>query len=214
MSHPGGCPEWYYNHIPDHVSKLAAKHAVVLTSIVSGTYTVEKEGRDLRPVHTELFQELTPPGHEYFAGSYRGCHKKCLRNYQVTIPADRRVGCPPERVAAEVHRFSTALSSAVDALDSALKTASSLLSPTSRAIGVVRISCEAFVNYLTIHPYADGNGHTSRALLWILLQRYGYTPKGWTIDPRPTFPAYADMISMHRDGDKAPLEQFVLSCIS
>jgi hypothetical protein len=36
----------------------------------------------------------------------------------------------------------------------------------------------------------------------------------WTIDPRPVFPKYSDMIYAYRRGGKSDLHQFVLACIS
>jgi Fic family protein len=78
----------------------------------------------------------------------------------------------------------------------------------------VKLACSAFVTFLTVHPYADGNGHTARALLWLLLFRFGYVPSGWTIEPRPSILDYGTLIAQHRRGIRDPLEQYVLKRIS
>jgi Fic family protein len=89
------------------------------------------------------------------------------------------------------------------------------MTPAQRAVAVVKLACYAFVAFLTVHPYADGNGHTARALLWIVLMRFGYVPNEWTIEPRPlTAPDYSTMIAEHRRGRPEPLEQYVLTRLS
>jgi Fic family protein len=124
------------------------------------------------------------------------------------------VGIPAPNVFEAITRFGSAVVNATEAIDSALSSADSPVDPAERVIAVVRVACDAFVKFLTIHPFVDGNGHTARALLWIILIRFGYVPDNWTIEPRPPFPGYGDSIAKHRRGDTAPLEQFVLRCIS
>jgi fido (protein-threonine AMPylation protein) len=123
------------------------------------------------------------------------------------------VGTPASKVFSEITRLGTAIVRMTVDIESALATGA-LADKNLRSIAVVRLACDAFVRFLTVHPFADGNGHTARALLWLILFQFGYKPDNWTIDPRPPFPAYPSLIAQHRRGDVAPLEQFVLSCIS
>jgi Fic/DOC family len=88
-----------------------------------------------------------------------------------------------------------------------------LANPVYYLICLVQVICHAFVRFLTIHPYVDGNGHVARALLNLALFRFGFVAKGWPIDPRPAFPEYPEMIAHHRRGQRDYLEQFVLSCL-
>ena len=210
---PPGCPEWDYGSHSDRERLLAAAAADVLDGIVAGNYSVDVFARDTRPIHKQLFNELTPVGHEYYAGTYRGSHQRCLRNYNVGIAGDDSVGTQAAMVFTEITKFGTAVVTATESIHIALESASPLIDPTDRAIAVVRVACDAIVHFLTIHPFADGNGHTARALLWIILFQFGYKPDKWTIEPRP-LQTYGDLIAKHRRRDTEPLEQYVLSCIS
>jgi fido (protein-threonine AMPylation protein) len=216
MALPHGCPGWEYKHSANYPSALIQAHAEVLGKIQTLEYTVEKDATDLRALHRVLFISLVPPGYDYYAGNYRGHHKRCLRSYDVEVNGDARVGAPAASVAKFVYHFSASLSAVIRNLETDLSHIGSKLDPAHRAVATVRIACAAFVDYLTIHPFADGNGHASRALLWITLARFGYYPTHWTIDPRPVFSpySYAELIVRYRDGDTQPLEDFVLSGLS
>ena len=180
---------------------------------MSGGFSVDVYARDTRPIHRDLFAGLGPAGHEYYVGNYRGFHKTCLRSYEVSV-GDPLACSKAVTVQADIARYGTAIVNAVEQIDRAIVSAPRGLDPAQRTIAIVRVACEAFVRFLTIHPYADGNGHVARSLLWILLRHFGFIPDKWTIDPRPAFPDYGTMIAMHRRGTTAPLEQFVLTCIS
>lgn len=192
---------------------LPAATALLLAGIQSGKYPVDTFARDTRPIHGHLFDGLSPVGYSYYVGTYRGSHQKCLRTYDVEVPSDPLVGTPASKVFSEITRLGTAIVRMTVDIESALATGA-LADKNLRSIAVVRLACDAFVRFLTVHPFADGNGHTARALLWLILFQFGYKPDNWTIDPRPPFPAYPSLIAQHRRGDVAPLEQFVLSCIS
>jgi fido (protein-threonine AMPylation protein) len=188
----------------------------LLLDIQSANLPADTVVRDTRPIHLRLFRDLAPPGHEYYAGNYRGSHQKCLRKYEVRIVdsatgkvVDDQVGAPADTVLVEMAKFGSAIASAVSDLEAA-----TFASDSDRIIAIVKVSCEAFVRFLTVHPFFDGNGHVARALLFIMLRQFGYSPVNWTVDPRPPFPTYSEMIYKHRRGDKAPLEQFMLGCIA
>lgn len=210
---PPGCPAWQYRNHPDCGHLLPAATAVLLTGIQSGNYPVENSGRDTRPIHRQLFAGLEPAGHPYYVGNYRGWHKKCLRNYEVNV-GDPLACAKAAVVLREISQLGEAIVRAVEAIERALESSSATIDPSQRTVAVVRVACDALVRFLTVHPYADGNGHVARALLWIILFRFGYKPDRWTIEPRPAVPTYVEMLSQHRRGKVDPLEQFVLSCIS
>ena len=208
------CLPWEYGSHIDRAKLLPAAAAKVLTGIQAGTYAVEIFARDMRPIHLELFTGLTPHGFDYYAGNYRGSHHRCLRSYEVEIRTDLMVGTKAIGVQGEVNRLGMSIVRNVEAIEQAFQILSRPMTPIQRTVVVVRLACSAFVSYLTVHPFADGNGHTARALLWLLLFRFGYVPSGWTIEPRPGIPDYGQLISQHRRGQRDALEQYVLRRIS
>jgi Fic family protein len=94
----------------------------------------------------------------------------------------------------------------IEALDR-LHSENRRLAPVHKATQAIRFSCRLFVQFLTIHPYVDGNGHVARYYLIALLARYGLR-MSWEIDPRPAGP-YAALLSAYRDGDHQALERFI-----
>ncbi len=208
------CPEWQYGSHPDRARLLPASAATVLTGIQAGKYPVNQYAPDTRPIHLTLFTGLAPHGFQYYAGNYRGSHHRCLKNYEVKIDGDPLVGTKAVKVKNEIERLGKLIVASVEKIDQALGELRRPMTPAQRATAVVKLACSAFVTYLTVHPYADGNGHTARALLWVLLFRFGYLPNEWTIEPRPAIPDYGTMISQHRRGVRDPLEQYVLQRIS
>jgi fido (protein-threonine AMPylation protein) len=206
------CPEWQYGGHPDCARLLPASAARLLTGIQAGKYPIVPFAKDTRPIHLELFKGLTPPGFDYFAGNYRGSYHKCLKDYEVTIRSDPMVGSKAAAVLKEIERLGDSIILSADKISQALKALPRPMTPVQRAVAVVKLACHAVVAFLTIHPYADGNGHTARALLWLLLFKFGYVPNGWTIDP--TIPGYGALIAQHRRGVRDPLEQYVLMRIS
>jgi len=124
------------------------------------------------------------------------------------------VGANASNVHGEINRLGAAIIKTVDQIEQAIGAVPRPMPPPQRAIAVVKLACHAFVAFLTVHPYADGNGHTARALLWVLLMRFGYVPSEWTIDPRPGVPEYGTMIAEHRRGKPDLLEQYVLARLS
>jgi hypothetical protein len=113
----------------------------------------------------------------------------------------------------EMARYGKLLVKRLDELAS-LRNGAVLFDPAYRMAATVKFACQAFVAILTIHPFANGNGHVARSLLWAILIHFGYAVPAWTIDPRPPFPEYASMIAAHRRGNVDLLERFVISALA
>lgn len=73
---------------------------------------------------------------------------------------------------------------------------------------LVKILAEALAAFLLIHPYANGNGHMARLMVWILALSHGQTPYTWPVDERP--PGWVPYLQQHRQGNVAPLEDLIL----
>ncbi|MDB5941772.1 MAG: Fic/DOC family protein, partial [Ramlibacter sp.] len=66
-------------------------------------------------------------------------------------------------------------------------------------------------SFYNIHPYANGNGHIGRLLVWVTLHAFGHTPKKMTLHKSPK--GYYDLFDLYRANKKKPLEQFLLTCV-
>jgi hypothetical protein len=206
--HPPDCPSWEY---ADHPLRAIVPNRVegVLLALANSTIDTLPVAIDTREVHRQIFHELTPANHEYYAGHYRGENFRCLLFCRVMVQADPRVGAPPASVGFRMQELSTELRAGIMALD-----ANTLLTTKQRLQYIVALACHAFVAFLTVHPYVNGNGHAGRLIVWSILGRYGHWPRRWPVDPRPPDPPYAELIVRHRNGDIAPLERYMLQALT
>ena len=204
---PRDCPKWEYDHHPLRTTVLPARIAEVLRDLARRQVDTRGVAADSRDVHRRIFHELTPPGCEYYAGHYRGESYRCLQFYSVQIQGDPSVGAPPNSVRWWMRELRSFVESAIRALDQNVA-----LTRKQRLHYVVVFASRVFELFLRIHPYANGNGHAARLIVWSLFFRYGYLPKRW-IDPRPPEPTYTNAIRLYRGGNKSALEQYLLSTI-
>ena len=205
------CPEFEYETHPRR-GQLKSRIASVLVSLRRGQVNIVNSCQDTRSFHRYFFSDFTPPALEYYAGHYRGEDFICLRSYNVAISGDPRVGAPAPAVAEEMSRAAEIIRSGLAALDTARLLPSTQIEPHIKLLYSVIFACRVFELVLRIHPYANGNGHMARLLIWMILGQYGYWPKRWPIEPRPPAP-YTDLIIRYRNGDVEPLEKYVISCI-
>lgn len=208
-----GCPGWDYRLTPTADTELPRRHEAVLLDLDHGRYDARIHATDTRVTHRRFFAGLTPPECDYYAGNYRGSHFHCLRAFAVGVDADRAVGAAPDEVAGRMQELAQLLSVAIDALDEASNPDLRRLAPEETLLQCVAVAARAFHEFLTIHPYADGNGHMSRFLVWALLKRYGHRPNRWTIEPRPVAHGYSQAISQARRGSPQALEAMILSAL-
>lgn len=159
-----------------------------------------------------MFYGMMPEKCSYLAGNYRGSKFPCLVNYNVKVGMDPKVGVTASMVPLFMAGFENGLS---DALTKFEEKFNQQPSPSAQQKAVllaqfVGILSAFLVNFLTIHPYANGNGHMARLLVWVLLGRFGYWPVDWPLDSSPP---YHVALTQYRNGTKTPLEQFLLKCI-
>jgi hypothetical protein len=211
--HPVDCPAWEYQDVAGHSAVIQRAVATVVLGLRGGRTDGLGLSRDTRGAHGVIFESLTPAQHDYFAGHYRGERFRCLQFYGVQVASDPRVGCPPHQVSGRMSHLASQISEGISALDAARSLPRAQITDEDRLLFVVAFACRVFELFLRLHPYANGNGHLGRVLIWAILGRYGYWPVMWPIEPRPPDPPYTDLIVRHRNGDREPLEQFVLSCV-
>jgi hypothetical protein len=186
---PSSCPEWEYNTHPQHGTIVPTRVADLLGDLVRGDLDTRAVVLDTRPAHCRVFREVTPAGYDYYAGHYRGEPFPCLRFLRVGIEGDQRVGAAPESVGFLLGELNTQISAGLAALD-----ANAALTTKERLKYIIPLACNALVAFLTVHPYANGNGHAARLMVWSILGRYGHWPYRWPVEPRPADPPYTSLI--------------------
>ena len=206
--HPSDCPNWQYGDYPLRKQVVPVRVSEILVKLRTQELDTLRIAVETRGVHGQIFAELTPPDHDYFAGHYRGEDFRCLRFYQVTVRGDPRVGRPPHSVAFWMQELGAKIRVGIAGLDGNV-----LITPKDRLHLILALTCHIFVGFLTIHPYADGNGHIARIIVWCLLGRYGHWPKNWTVEPRPPDPPYSQLIAAYRSGNIEPMERYFLQNI-
>lgn len=122
------------------------------------------------------------------------------------------MGYPAREVHANMERFAQQARNNLRVLDNAMEGAVSL-PPEDKLLYAIAVACRFFDAFLRIHPYADGNGHCARVIMWAILGRFGYWLRHWPIDPRPADP-YVRLIELYRAGRPDHLEKHILSCIA
>jgi Fic family protein len=71
---------------------------------------------------------------------------------------------------------------------------------------LIDVLCDILEAFFTVHPFANGNGHAGRMLVWVTLARQGFPPKAWSIDAKQP---YAKALNEYRAGNLVPLRQFL-----
>ena len=211
---PADCPQkWEYRDFPNGASILQNRCAAIIVSIRRGSVPECAIAGDTRSMHRKMFEGLTPPECDYFAGNYRGDPFKCLRHLKVGVAGDSAVGVAPEKVLSDLREFAQAVKLGLQKHEAALALPNAQISSQDKFLYYVSFVCVTLCEFLRIHPYANGNGHISRFIVWWLLGKYGHWPKKWPLDQRPA-PPYTELLSRHRQGDCLPLEMYVLRCIA
>jgi hypothetical protein len=208
-----GCPAWEYEKFPGFDDTLTAEATEILVALRSRQIDSLQTASDTRPIHSKLFSKLVPEKFEYYAGHFRGENFRCLRRYEVIIRDDPRVGYPPDSVVLLMQELARRIGNCLRALDAGHQIPNIEMPPEQKLMLVVALACHLFTYFLTIHPYANGNGHAARFLVWSVLGRYGYWPKNWPLHPRPPNPPYLELIVRYRNGEVEPLERYILNSI-
>lgn len=200
------CPGWEYRDHPDCEQILPDRCHGLLVSLRSGAIDSIDASCNTRPSHQQLFTGLTPNHHPYYAGNYRGEHSHCLVHYFVKVSGDPRVGVDPICVMQAMRYIVQAIGDGVEALDRAFGASDEELPRKYKIDYIVKFSTRILVEFLRVHPYANGNGHMGRFIVFGLLARYGLWPKTWPLDSSPS---YGKQIMSYRNGNHKPLEEFV-----
>jgi fido (protein-threonine AMPylation protein) len=217
-AHPSDCPTWNYDEFTDKTPRPGRNEYLrdgLIPCMVAIRKSSELRGRlsrDTRAVHRRLFCNLTDNNYEYFAGNYRGSNFKCLRNYTVGVSSDPRVGIHPWAVESHMSQIADEMPCRLAELKIAAATLNAVISENAKLTAYVHFAAAIFELLLRVHPYADGNGHVARFVLWCLLGEFGYWPHKFRIEPRPEWGLdYTNAILQYRNGDKKWLISMIIN---
>lgn len=188
--------------------KVAARCVGILRKLRRGTLDKTSLLSDTRPVHLTLFRGLTPAGMTYFAGNYRGSPYPVLDAYNVQIGGQPGTFAP--YVAQDMAIFSNMMATALQDVSHHL--AMSHLPEDEQVLYATTFATWALVTFLRIHPYANGNGHISRFIVWAFMGSFDIWPKSWPFESRPGHP-YDANIARYVANDRDPLIQMILAAV-
>ena len=163
------CPSWEYKDVPGYADTLKARSAAILISLRTDNGKAQAtRAKDTRPTHATYFAGLTPPGFDHYAGHYRGENLECLRDYEVKIRNDPRVGHAPSTVPLEMAEFALGIGRVIAELDFLWEVNEQIVSAPEKLLRTIELTVALFVYFLAIHPFANGNGHMARLLVRML----------------------------------------------
>lgn len=207
------CENWEYKTHPQ-IDKLRIRSEELIELIRRRPRLVRRYGFDTRKAHSFFFALFAPKKCPHFAGHYRG-YPLCqyLKKYRVGIGTeDTLVGAPyhPEVVERTIQQLEFRLSQAEAAFEVWVASSGPKPTPQQAVSRLVVIVCDALETFLTIHPYANGNGHCGRLMAWAMFARQGFLPLGLPLDERPP---YEQALYEHRRGRPVLLQLVMLQAL-
>lgn len=205
MGSHADCSNWDYVKHPN-VATVGACCTALIAGLRQNPAGLSPFLADTRPAHHQMFEGVVPAACAHLAGNYRGADFPALKNYRVTIAGEE--GMIPAAVALAMDLMHADLQRDLASIDAARSQPNA--DQHSLDLLLVEFLSLHMVKFLTIHPYANGNGHIGRLLMWIGLGRSGLWPKSWNLNARP---GWDELIARHRRGQTKPLIKFVLRSI-
>lgn len=206
--------DWDYEQHPNAASVLENANKVQ-----SAIEQCAEENRALlketRPYHDRIFSETVYEGFEAFSGCYRGANYYYLREYPVSVGGYNfqgeyvtiHTGTAPHLVEREMKEFHDLLVMAVKKIDELYNSDRSKIG--IKLVLLARLLSKVVVDFLSIHPYANGNGHISRLLAWGVFLYFGFRGNNWQVAERPLQP-FDSAISEYQKGNPQPMQAFFM----
>ena len=108
-----------------------------------------------------------------------------MENYSVKIAGYD--GCSPQDVHEAMIDFSKNITPKFEVLCDYIRDHEAV-SQEKKLVVFCRFLSIVFVQFLAIHPYANGNGHIGRLIVWIFLKKLGFSQDFWSVNDRPGEP--------------------------
>ncbi|MEX2444489.1 MAG: Fic family protein [Alkalispirochaeta sp.] len=150
-----------------------------------------------------IFQSVTTESTAQFAGSYRGSPDRCLSS--MTVEFGGEVGTSPDRVSYQMIVFGQRARSYLRRLGK------SEIDANHRSTLRATIAAQLFTDFIFVHPFADGNGHTARAMVAMIYLSDKARLTGWPVEPRSNSVDYVDLAQKFRKGEMKPFVDLLLS---
>ncbi|MBV7418435.1 Fic family protein [Comamonas sp. CMM03] len=200
--------EWEYDNHPnkDIVSTRCQEIIKNLTGKIQEIFQVLQE---TRPSHKFMFENVVPTNKIYLAGNYRGAKYPQLCDRPVYI-----AGFPGghfSQVENLMKNFHHTLSQNIAKLSDYFK--KNPLTAQQKIFALSKFVSIYFVQFLAIHPYANGNGHISRLLVWCIFNFKLVKCSFWSVPNRNINPP-DQYIAAYRLGNQVPLVKAFISLIS
>lgn len=168
---------------------------------------IKKVKQDTRAFHLEMFNSVTPADKTAFAGNYRGSEFQYLKNYNVSI--GNHQGTLASQVAETMHDFHLLFVKSLKQFNQK----SLELSKETKLVVYSRLISHFVVAFLSIHPYANGNGHISRLIAWALFCYKGFNIQNWDLDKRPDQP-FDSFIAMYQQGHQDAMAYYFMQLLA
>lgn len=205
------CPPWEYRHHPACQSLLPGRVEKEFRAIETNPHSASFHlCTSTVGLHQRLFNGLCPTGQSYLAGNYRGTDFPCLVGCMAVIDGDH--GFPPGLVQPMMSRCAKEMRDALTYLDE-LHRAPDPAEPLKR-LYTAEIAAYILGGFCRVHPYANGNGHSSRMLVFSVLGRYGYWPHAWSLTPRGEPERYDQLFRDFRQNNVEPMIEYILEKIA
>ncbi|QBH18633.1 hypothetical protein EYC51_03490 [Alcaligenes faecalis] len=203
---------WEYEHHPK-AEIVRTKCYELIHNLSASTDERDCTLIDTRRSHLFVYSDVTPTGHEYFAGNYRGASVGFLRIYDVGV--GKYPGAQAHLVEALMEVFAHEIHRLLDDFNRVI--INSAINAEQRLLNYCALLSKIFTKFLVIHPYANGNGHMARLIAWILLQKQGLASDFWSVADRPGTPRGVPLdecIVLFREGNLKPLMMYFLKGIN
>jgi fido (protein-threonine AMPylation protein) len=196
------CPTWVEH--PDDRPIIAANIAALLLALPRGS----REPFSLtQPLawHTRIHENCTHIPLPQYVGHYRGDPLPCISTYEVVFGGAYK-GVPAAQVQSRLAPMAAALQASFDELDAIMRERPDVSREYLNRI--VRAAARHYLEWVRIHPFADGNGRTARVLVNLLFLRY-WQPIVFPGRPPPERAVLISATGAALAGDMRPLERFI-----